>query len=365
MLVPMLVPAIYTSALLFGPAFVIFLAIFLALAVRFPRLKGWIGATMLIFGLGEFSLVPAWVFWIFCIELVTVILGTVMVASALLGKRQSIGISFISEKEWGIIGLIAVVMGVVGVTMFSHDLGTFLLWLVILVIGIITTASFLPKHLRVKTGLTSFGAGLVAVLGAFFTNLGFPVLFVGLLAVFGGISLCVSGLFYQKRKPLNEKVLRRLKRVSYVLLALLILSATVVFSLRATHVLREELYDAWTYATVADTTVRGVITGVYQNIEVDNDDYSYHVFPALIIVNVTEVIKADLWSMNLIETRERWMNQNMTVAYNKPDVPSLNVGERVEVRGYYDLPVEDSWSYSNKLVIAAEIDGSQVTSLQG
>jgi hypothetical protein len=148
-----------------------------------------------------------------------------------------------------------------------------------------------------------------------------------------------------------------------MLLAILILSATVVFSLRATHVLREELYDDWTYATVADTTVRGVVTGVYPNIEVDNDNYSYHVFPALIIMNVTDVIKADLWGMNLTETRERWINQNLTVAYDRSDVPSLNVGERVEARGYYDLPVEDSWSYSNKLVIAAEIDGSQVTSL--
>ena len=115
----------------------------------------------------------------------------------------------------------------------------------------------------------------------------------------------------------------------------------------------------------ADMTVRGVVTGIYLNYEVDVDDYSYHVFPALIIVNVTEVVKADLWSMNLTEAREHWMTQNMTVAYDKPDVPNLNVGERVEASGYCDLPVEDSWSYSNKLIIATKIDGSQLTSLSG
>jgi len=94
-------------------------------------------------------------------------------------------------------------------------------------------------------------------------------------------------------------------------------------------------------------------------------DYNYHIFPALIIINVTDVVKAEeSWSWaNLTEAKEYWMNQNMTVVYDKPDVPSLFVGQRVEASGYFDMPIEDSWSYSHKLVIAMEIDDSYIKPL--
>ncbi len=45
------------------------------------------------------------------------------------------------------------------------------------------------------------------------------------------------------------------------------------------------------------------------------------------------------------------------------NVPNLVIGQRVEASGYFDVPVEDSWSYSNKLVIAMKIDGSYIKSL--
>ena len=145
----------------------------------------------------------------------------------------------------------------------------------------------------------------------------------------------------------------------------MIFSSALVLSLRATHALREELFDDWSWKTTADTTVRGVVTGIYLNYEVNNYGYSYHIFPALIIVNVTEVVKVGESWMNLTEESEHWVNENMTVAYDKPDVPSVTVGQRVEASGYFDMPVEDTWSYSFKLVVAAEIDGSYVMSLQG
>ncbi len=46
------------------------------------------------------------------------------------------------------------------------------------------------------------------------------------------------------------------------------------------------------------------------------------------------------------------------------NVPNLVIGQRVEASGYFDLPIEDSWSYSNKLVIAMKIDGSYIKSLR-
>jgi hypothetical protein len=53
----------------------------------------------------------------------------------------------------------------------------------------------------------------------------------------------------------------------------------------------------------------------------------------------------------------------MIVAYDKSDVPNLVVGQRVEVSGYFDFPVEDEFPYTNKLVIAMKIDGSYIKSL--
>ena len=51
-------PAIYTSALIYGPAFIIVLALCVALLVIFPYAKMWIGIGMAIFGYVELSLVP-------------------------------------------------------------------------------------------------------------------------------------------------------------------------------------------------------------------------------------------------------------------------------------------------------------------
>jgi hypothetical protein len=352
MLVPMLVPAIFTSALIFGPAFVITLAVFIGLLVKFSSLKGWIGVAMAIVGMVEFSLVPDWVLWLFLVGLCTLIIGIIMLATALA-----------TDKVTARAASVAVVFGIIGILAATRSLLFFAIWLSVLIFGTAAVATLLPEQKRVNVGLVFTVVGLCVTLISMYTNFLALAFFVGFEVMFTGISVIVSGLPYWAANRSGGNSVRRLRKSLYVILAIVVLSSAVVFSLRSTRVLREELYDDWTYATVADTTVRGVVTGIYLNCEVNNHDYSYHVFPALIIVNVTEVIKADLWAMNLTETREHWMNQNMTVAYDRSDVPSLTVGERVEASGYYDLPVEDSWSYSNKLVIAAEINGSQVTSL--
>ena len=78
MLVPMAVAQIYTSALLFRPAFIIVLAVCAALLVRFSSLKGWIGVAMVAIGIIEVTLVPVWVLWVFLIGLCTLIIGITM-----------------------------------------------------------------------------------------------------------------------------------------------------------------------------------------------------------------------------------------------------------------------------------------------
>jgi hypothetical protein len=195
-----------------------------------------------------------------------------------------------------------------------------------------------------------------------YTNFLALAFFVGFEVMFTGISVIVSGLPYWARMHSDGKIVRRLKRSVYAISVIVILSSAFVFSLRATNVLREELYDNWNYATAPDVTVRGVVMEIDLNQEVNNHGYSYHIFPALIVMNVTEVIDAE-GGWNLTERRQYWVNEKMTIAYDKPDVPSLSVGQRVEAKGYYDLPPEDETSYSYKLVVAEKIDDSYIKSL--
>ena len=352
-------PAIYTSALIFGPVFVIVLALCVALLVRFSSLKGWIGVAMVVIGIIEVTLVPVWVLWVFLIGLSTLIIGITMFANALLSNRERAGI-----------GIVAIVIGILGILILTRDLFGFAVWLATLIFGIAGAAALLPEQRRAKIGLVSAAVGFVVILISMYTNFLALAFFVGLEVMFSGISVGVSGLPYWAQRHSGGNTIRSLKKILYGLLVFVIFSSALVFSLRTTGALREELFDDWSYKTTADTTVRGVVTEIFLNYEVNNHGYSYHIFPALMIVNVSEVLKAarasagETWS-NLTEANEYWVNQNMTVAYDKPDIPSVTVGQRVEASGYFDMPIEDTWSYSYKLVIAAEIDDSYVLPLQG
>jgi hypothetical protein len=356
MLIPMLMPAIYTSALIFGPAFVIVLALCLALLARFPSLKGWIGIAMVVIGIIELSSVPNWVLWVFLIGLSTSIVGIIMLLNALFTEQERAGI-----------GLIAIAIGIIVILLFARDIWGFALGLGALIFGTAGSAALLPEQTRVKAGLLLAAVGFVVILISVYTNFLALTFFVGLEVIFSGISVGVSGLSYWAGKHSSGNTVRHLKKGVYVLLAVVIFSSALVLSLRTTRALREELYDDWRYETAADMTVRGFVTGIYLNHEVNNHDYSYHIFPALIILNVTEVVTVgqsgwNPWT-NLTEAKRYWINQNMAIGYDKPDVPSLIVGQRVEASGYFDTPIEDSWSYSHKLVIAVEIDDSYIKPL--
>jgi hypothetical protein len=287
-----------------------------------------------------------------------------MFANALLNKREIAGIAFLTEKEGAWVGLIAIVVGVLGILLFARDIWGFVSGMVIIIFGTAGAANLLPENKRAKIGFASTVVGVVVILIAVFTNFLALAFFVGLFVVFTGVSVGVSGLPYWIGKHSSGNTVRRLRKSIYALLAIVIFSSALVFSLRTTHALREEILDDWRRETAADTKVRGVITEIYLNHEVNNHDYSYHIFPALIIVNVTEVLKAGTFWSNLTEANEYWVNQNMSIGYDKPDVLGLVAGQRVEASGYFDVPIEDTWSYSLKLVIATEIDDSYIKPLQ-
>jgi hypothetical protein len=358
MLIPMLVALIYTSALIFGPVFAIVLALCAALLVRFSSRKSWIGVAMMIIGIIELSLVPDWVFWVFFIGLSTLIVGTIMFAIALF-----------RERERGRIGLVVAAVGIIGIPFFGFVFGfgiwSFVLGLVMFVFGIAGAAVLLSEQGRAKIGLVLAAVGFVVILISLYINSPALANLVGLEVMLSGISVGVSGLPYWTQRHSGGNTVRSLRKILYGLLVFVIFSSALVFSLRATHVLREELLLDWSYKTTADTTVRGVVTGIYLNHEVNTYGISYHIFPALIIVNVTEVVQVGKTWEGTRTLTEGELPENMTVAYDKPDVPSVTVGQRVEASGVFDMPAEDEWPYSWKLVIATEIDGSYVRSLQG
>lgn len=113
---------------------------------------------------------------------------------------------------------------------------------------------------------------------------------------------------------------------------------------------------------VSDLTVRGIILDVKTNYEI-RGHYTYHVFPAVIYINITEVVWASeqlMAEMGIRElTNDTWNYQNsIAIAYDKPDVPELSRGQLVEARGcYYRL---SGSVYGGKLVVALGVDGSYV-----
>ena len=364
-IVPMLVPAIYTSALIFGPVFAIVLAICLALIVRFPSHRYWIGIAMVVLGLIEFSLVPTWVLWVFTIALTTVVVGAIMFASVLLSGTANAESSSFSNKELAGIGFVVVALGVLLLASSARGIEVYAVGLVLLATGAAGVSVLLPERRKVTIGFAFAAAGLVVSLFALFTGYSALAFFVGLAMTFAGVSVGVSGLPYWTLKSSGGNSVPKMKRVFYALLAIMILSSALVFTLQTTRVLREELYDDWTWTRTADTTVRGFVTAIYLDHEINNQDYSYHIFPAIIILNVTEVTEVSIdesW-LNMTKVSEGWLNQNLTIAYDKPDVPSLKVGQRIEASGYFEVPVEDPSAYSHKLVVDSEIVDSYVKPL--
>ena len=125
--------------------------------------------------------------------------------------------------------------------LLTRDLLGFAGWLATLIFGTAGAAVLLLEQRRVKIGLISAAAGFVVILISVYMNFLALAFFVGLEVVFGGISVCVSGLPYWTRKHSGGNTIWHLKKGIYVLLVVVVFSASLVFSLRTTRALREEL----------------------------------------------------------------------------------------------------------------------------
>ncbi len=213
-----------------------------------------------------------------------------------------------------------------------------------------------PSHKR-DLGVVLFVAGL--------SELGFSFFFFFVWGELLGLATAIIGFFtatlsYRvtsiEIKRLNQKT-QKLKKAAYLLLALTILvSATLIFA-RATNLIREQQLAVFEGDSIPNLTVKGIVNSFELNHEVSNG-FSYRIFPAYLTVDVSEVVSSGyLWGNQTI-TAEYLQHQGKIVVYfENADIPSLAIGQQVEIKGYYTAWLEDSL-YSYSLTVSPAVNGS-------
>ncbi len=300
---------VYPFKLYVGPALVITLAVSLALLVRFPALKGKVGATLIVLGVieayGTFSLA---FLEGFIVALCTLIAGITLDSSSLKPNR-----AILLRKR----------------------------------------KRFSPKT-AAAIGLLCFGT-VAAFAGVLLGSSVF--VWGGLTAVVCGCVLGTELLASFVKRQLRMKNPSLLSKSAYVVLAVVILVSGLLISLRATDVVHEQRLEAWKESGV-NLTVQGVILDSKANYEV-NTGYSYHVFPAYFTLNVTRVlwVGAGESEDNLTSAVAFWSNRTVVVACDKSVPQGLAIGQTVEVNGWHCIWLEDS-IYSGTLIVAPSIGES-------
>ena len=91
---------------------------------------------------------------------------------------------------------------------------------------------------------------------------------------------------------------------------------------------------------------------------------TYHVFPAAIVINITQVVRVDedFQTENIQWDNTTWNGfSSLTIAYDQPYSLNLQIGQPVECRGYY-ISITDS-AYSFKVVVSSYIHESYIKAL--
>ncbi len=226
---------------------------------------------------------------------------------------------------------------------------------------IIALVLALAVAIRFPSSKKAIGYVLIAIgLGAAVSapSLGF------LWGFFIGLSILLLGVLLSAFLITGEETRLRLKRLNtprirktlYVFFAIVIVVCSLLISVRATGVVREEWLEKYTFDKSPNISLRGVVTSMVRNHEV-NTGYSYHIFPAYVTLKVTEIVWGSGCWENQSSAYDYFSRQDLTVYYEKTEVPKIAVGQQVEVKGYYLLWFEDSL-YSGKLVVAQGVNGS-------
>jgi hypothetical protein len=309
-----MVAFVYPYQMILVPAIVIFLVSALALALHFPRLNKAIGVLLIAVGSGS-------------------IVATGFFASI-----------------WGsLTGLITQMMG-------------------ISIISFATAREDNHRH-AVVTGIVLFVFSLCLLIVSFFIDflIGFLMRLtaVGLIVGVGAIYLA----YRVNRLPSAQAVRLRFKRWStiharralYASFLAVIIVCSFFITVRATKMVREEGLETYNFGDQPNITLRGSVISAAYNYEV-NTGFSYHVFPAYVTFNVTQIV----WGNGVWENQTQALNyltrQDLVVYYEKTDAPNLSVGQQIEVSGHYCSWLEDSL-YSETLVVSTAINGSYLNPL--
>jgi hypothetical protein len=184
--------------------------------------------------------------------------------------------------------------------------------------------------------------------------------FIGIANIVAGIIIFAFKIPLQLVNFFNKRKSRLLRKAIYVILAVVVALSALLITIRATtNLIREQWLEHFQYSSTPNLTLRGVVTGIALNYEV-NSGYSYHIFPAYITFNVTEFV----WSSETWPTTDYWQQQgSVAIYFEKSGVLKLDVGQQIEVSGFVIPWMEDSL-YSGKFVVAPQIEGSYVNPIQ-
>jgi hypothetical protein len=229
--------------------------------------------------------------------------------------------------------------------------------------------------LAVTVSVVLKAPSLKCLLGVFLALVGFGEIFfssffmfvwgnlIGLATVAVGFFIVISsGTIFRRKLASEETHLSMqktllLKRTGYLFFAIVVLVSATLISARATNFIHEQHLENFDYASSPNLTVKGTINAVKFNYEVNNG-FSYHIFPACITLKISEVVwNGQPWENQTTAAEYLLHQENTLVYFEKTDVPSLTVGQQVEVSGFYCQWIEDSL-YSSTLVVSPNINGS-------
>lgn len=143
----------------------------------------------------------------------------------------------------------------------------------------------------------------------------------------------------------------------------LILIIPVTISIGFYRYLNPLSTENWTRAVDSNLTVQGIITKIELNHKSEGFT-TYHVFPAAIVINITQVVRVDedFQTENIQWDNTTWNGfSSLTIAYDQPYSLNLQIGQPVECLGYY-ISITDS-AYSFKVVVSSYIHESYIKAL--
>ena len=160
------------------------------------------------------------------------------------------------------------------------------------------------------------------------------------------------------KQSLTPKTRRLLRKALFSVAIIAVLASAVLISARATNLIREDTAVNFNGQADVNLVINGTVSSVALNHEVGNG-YSYHVFPAYITMQITNIVSSYNSSGDPIYSLPQGQ---LVVYYEKNDCPPLSVGQQVEVSGHYRPWIEDML-YSNMLLVSSSVNGSYLKAL--